>query len=513
MWTHSTPRVDRLTNLSLEIQFDGERAAPVHRFTRGVPNMADKKPVPAKAGKTAQPLETEKSLYASRSKIYVRHVTGFFARWRVIAVWVLLGSYYLVPWIEWGGRQAVLFDLPERKFYIFGWVFWPQDFFYLTVLLIIAALSLFFFTALAGRLWCGYACPQTVWTEVFIWMERRFEGDRPKAMKLDKMPWTREKIMRKGGKHAAWLIFSLFTGYTFVGYFTPIQELSVRLVDFQLGPWETFWVFFYGFATYLNAGWLREQVCIYMCPYARFQSAMFDRNTLVIGYDEPRGEPRGRRNRKADPAVGDKGDCIDCSLCVQVCPVGIDIRDGLQYQCIACAACIDVCDEVMAKVKKPKGLIRYSTENAMELGEPIHIMRPRVIAYSLLLLALTIGLVYAISVRVPLRVDIIRDRMSLFSETRQGDIINDYTVKVLNMDEGPHVFHLAVEGLEGMMLTNQEGDVEIASGAVVAIPVRVQVAPENIPSPKSDIEFILTATDNPELKAYQDSRFLAPKDL
>ena len=285
----------------------------------------------------------------------------------------------------------MLFDLPARKFYIFGWTFWPQDFFFLTLLLIISALALFFFTALAGRLWCGYACPQTVWTEIFLWFERKIEGSRQQQIKLDQAPMSARKFGIKASKHAVWLIFSLWTGFTFVGYFTPIKELWGSLLAFSLGPWETFWVLFYGFATYGNAGWMREQVCIYMCPYARFQSAMFDKNTLIISYDEKRGEPRGSRRRGTRPA--DKGDCIDCGLCVQVCPTGIDIRDGLQYQCIGCAACIDVCDDVMEKMGYENGLVKYTTENALS-GKHVRLMRPRVILYSLLLLLFSLIPVY-----------------------------------------------------------------------------------------------------------------------
>jgi len=230
---------------------------------------------------------SENSLYKSEGKVYPREINGRFTRLRNLAVFALLGIYYFFPWLRWDGRQAVLFDLPARKFYIFGFNFWPQDFIFLALLLILAGLSLFFFTALAGRLWCGYACPQTVWTEVYVWMERWFEGDRPKQMKLDAAPWNKDKILRKGGKYLTWGFFSLWTGFTFVGFFTPITDLGARLISLSWGGWETFWVLFYSLATWGNAGVLREQVCKYMCPYARFQSAMFDRNTLIISYDPP----------------------------------------------------------------------------------------------------------------------------------------------------------------------------------------------------------------------------------
>jgi len=310
---------------------------------------------------TAPDASPDGGLYAARQKIYPREISGRFQRWRVIAVWVLLGIYYVLPWIRWEGRQAVLFDLPARKFHIFALTLWPQDFYFLTWLLVIAALALFFFTALAGRLFCGYACPQTVWTETFLWMERLAEGSRSQQMKLAKAPWTREKILRKFAKQAMWIGFALWTGFTFVGYFTPITELAGKIAGFSTGPWETFWVLFYGGATYVNAGFMREQVCKYMCPYARFQSAMFDHDTLVITYDERRGEPRGARKKGTDHKAKGLGDCVDCTMCVQVCPTGIDIRKGLQYECIACAACIDACDEVMDKVGYPRGLIRYDT--------------------------------------------------------------------------------------------------------------------------------------------------------
>ncbi|MEY2896730.1 MAG: cytochrome c oxidase accessory protein CcoG, partial [Pseudomonadota bacterium] len=313
--------------------------------------------------------EVEVVLYAKRKEIYPRQKIGdslgIFQKWRWAFVWLTQIVFYGLPWLTWNGRQAVLFDLAERKFYILGLVLWPQDIIYLTGILIIAALSLFLFTAVGGRLWCGYACPQTVYTEVFMWIERLFEGDRAKRMALDKQPPSARKVLRKTAKHAAWIALALWTGYTFVGFFTPIRELGVEILTLQVGGWALFWVLFYGFATYGNAGWMREQVCKYMCPYARFQSAMFDQDTLIVTYDTERGEPRGAGSKTKDRKGAGLGDCVDCGLCVQVCPTGIDIRNGLQYECIGCAACIDACDFVMERAGMPKGLVRYATEHSL----------------------------------------------------------------------------------------------------------------------------------------------------
>ena len=339
--------------------------------------------------KTAQPPEA--GLYESAAKIYPREVEGRFANLSKLATYVLLGLFYLVPWLMWDDRQAFLFDLPARKFYLLGLTLWPQDFIYLAWLLMILAYSLFFFTALGGRLWCGFACPQTVWTEAFIWMEQWTEGTRSQRMKLDKAPWSFNKFRRKFSKQFLWITFALWTGFTFVGYFQPIRDLGMDILALNVGGWTLFWGLFYGFATYGNAGYMREQVCKYMCPYARFQSAMFDKDTLIISYDEARGEPRGARKKTVDPKQAGLGDCIDCNMCVQVCPTGIDIRDGLQYECIACAACIDVCNDVMDKMNYPRGLVRYTSHNAMEEQQPMRVLRPRVLIYGALLLALLIG--------------------------------------------------------------------------------------------------------------------------
>ena len=461
--------------------------------------------------KSDLPVSTDvgQSLYAKHEKVYPREVHGLFAVLRVVGVFVLLGLYYIIPWLEWEGTQLVLFDLPNRKFHIFGIVFWPQDFFYLALLLIVAALSLFFFTALAGRLWCGYACPQTVWTEVFLWIERKIEGDRPQQMKLDKAPWTFNKFRIKAVKHFIWIVFSLFTGLTFVGYFSPLRELVGNAFSFNLGPWEWFWIIFYGFATYGNAGWLREQVCTYMCPYARFQSAMIDDDTLVISYDAGRGESRGKRKKGIDHKNQGLGDCIDCTICVQVCPTGIDIRNGLQYDCIACAACIDACDDVMDKMGYEKGLIRYTTENMLK-GSSLKFIRPRIIVYGIILLSITVGTFYAISQRQPLAMDVLRDRNSLYRETNAGLIENVYIIKVMNMDKEARRYRMSVHGIEGLSMDMDRQDIEVAAGSVIEIPVRAKVDPENLLKRSNEIHFKLQAEHQKDLMITEEARFIGP---
>ena len=446
------------------------------------------------------------SFYEAHKKIYPREIGGRFQRLRNLAVWVLLGLYYLLPWIPWDGRQSVLFDLPARKFYVFGLVFWPQDFFYLTWLLIILGLSLFFFTALAGRLWCGYACPQTVWTDVFMSIERRIEGDRNRRLKLDRGPWTGEKILRKGSKHVAWLLLALWTGFTFVGFFTPIQELATKVIGLSMGPWETFWVLFYSLATWGNAGFMREQVCKYMCPYARFQSAMFDKDTLIISYDEQRGEPRGSRQRSVDHREAGLGDCIDCTLCVQVCPTGIDIRDGLQYDCIACAACIDACDSVMDRMGYPRGLVRYTTEQSMA-GKKTRILRPRVFVYATLLLVLIGGLVTSMVTRTPVILDVIRDRNSLYRELPDGMIENIYTLKLINQSNEPRSFRLSVAGVPGLILDGVGDTVDVPGGEILSLPVRTRANRDQAHG-IMDITFTVEATDDASITVIEDSRFV-----
>jgi polyferredoxin len=502
-------------------------------------------------------------MYVSERKVYPRDVQGRFTRLRTAAVFWLLGMYYLFPWLSWDDRQAVLFDLPARKFYVFGLAFWPQDFIFLALLLIMAGLALFFFTAVAGRLWCGFACPQTVWTEVFLWMERWTEGDRNKRMKLDVSPWNAEKIRRKGSKHLLWLLFALWTGFTFVGFFTPIRDLGIRLLTLDWGGWETFWVLFYSLATWGNAGVLREQVCKYMCPYARFQGAMFDRNTLIISYDPLRGEPRGARKRGAlasvlerargllSPAQAEEelvraaqhrsaadlqvdarltsgaldigkplsargplqpeqlGDCIDCTVCVQVCPTGIDIRNGLQYECIACGACIDACDSVMDRLGYPRGLVRFTTQNAVE-GRPSKVLRPRVLIYGALLSAICIGWLYGVFNRAPLLVDVLRDRNALYRIAADGRIENGYTLKLVNK-QGREL-RLRVEVASGAAeVAGGPMDVVVEPEGVANLPLTLS-APPGGPGGRRDIQLRISDLDDDSLRVAHIARFFAPLD-
>ena len=439
------------------------------------------------------------SLYASHEKIYPRSVSGLFSRWRWAMVVLTQLVFYGLPWLEWGQRQAVLFDLGARRFYIFSLVLYPQDFIYLTGLLVISALSLFLFTAVAGRLWCGYACPQTVYTEIFLWIEKRVEGDRSARMRRDAKPWSADWLWRKGTKHGLWLAVALWTGFTFVGYFTPVRELARESLQLSLSAWELFWTLFYGFATYGNAGFMREQVCKHMCPYARFQSAMFDRDTLIVTYDQARGEPRGARSRKADLAVLNLGACVDCSLCVQVCPTGIDIRRGLQYECIGCGACADVCDTVMDKMGYARGLVKYTTENAMSRGWTQaqtlrHVLRPRILVYTSVLGAIVVAMLVSLSLRTPFKVDVVRDRGITARIVGAGRIENVYRLQLMNATESAQQYKLSVTGLPGLAISS-EPLVAVDATQSRWVAVRVQLPPEGAAPGSHPIRFEIDSLD------------------
>ncbi|MDH6300344.1 cytochrome c oxidase accessory protein CcoG [Polynucleobacter sphagniphilus] len=469
----------------------------------------------------------EESLYEVRRKIYPRSVSGLFARWRLILVIATQLLFYGLPWVSWNGRQAILFDLVQRKFYIFGLVLWPQDIIYLTLLLILSALALFLFTAIAGRLFCGYACPQTVYTEIFMWIERQVEGDRFARIRLDgeEWPWSFRKWRLKVIKHFLWLLIAFWTGFTFIGYFTPIDSLGAALVHLTLGPWQTFWLCFYAFATWGNAGFMREQVCKYMCPYARFQSVMVDKDTFLVTYDKVRGDPRGSRSKSVDHTALGLGDCVDCSICVQVCPTGIDIRDGLQYMCIGCGACIDACNQVMEKVNYPKGLIRYTTENAVEFKESNqsairHILRPRVLIYTAFIVILTSAFMFSLVTRNPLRVDVMRDRGALAREVDGARIENVYRIQMMNASEHPLKVSMQAKGLEDLMILNSQGNevkeiiVEPASNQLLPVKVSAKIgqdAPGTYP-----IQFDVSAQEQDGAKLIihtrdEKSSFIIPR--
>jgi len=472
---------------------------------------------PQHAEPPAAPADAEPeiiSLYQAHKKIYPRSVSGLFSKWRWALVFLTQLLFYGLPWLEWGQRQAVLFDLGTRRFYIFGLVLYPQDFIFLTGLLVISAMALFLFTAVAGRQWCGYACPQTVYTEIFLWLEKFAEGDRSARLRLDSSPMSWNKLRRKTTKQVLWIALALWTGFTFVGYFTPIKELTTSAWQGSLGPWETFWVFFYGFATYGNAGFMREQVCKYMCPYARFQSAMFDKDTLIVTYDKERGEPRGTRSKKADPKALGLGSCVDCTLCVQVCPTGIDIRKGLQYECISCGSCIDVCDDVMDKVGYPRGLIRYSTENALanhwSRAQLIrHIFRPRVLVYTGILLSVTAALLVSLALRTPFKVDVVRDRGTLARIVQGGQVENVYRLQFMNASESVHRYQIKVSGMPGISLATYDHlEVEAAQARWMA--VRVQLPYEGASAGSHPIQFDIQA-EGTSYHLSEKSVFLVPR--
>jgi len=460
------------------------------------------------------------SLYQKQPDIYPRAVSGWFAGWRWAFVWLTQLLFYGLPWLQWSDRQAVMFDLDAQRFYILGLVLYPQDLIFLAALLVLSALALFLFTAVAGRLWCGYTCPQTVYTEIFMWMERRIEGDRIARMRLDQGPWTAEKIARKGAKQLAWGAFALFTGFSFVGYFTPIRELAPSLLAFDVSAWNAFWIVFYGVATYGNAGYLREQMCKYICPYARFQSALIDKDSLIITYDTARGEPRGPRSRKASATAQGLGDCVNCTLCVQVCPTGIDIRNGLQNECIGCAACIDVCDGVMDRMGYAKGLIRYSTENGVVHGWTRLQMfkrafRPRVLIYGTVLSAASVAFAASVALRSPFQFDVIKDRSVLARVVDGGAVENVYRVQIMNRTEATQNFSVAASGIPGLALRAPEAT--IAPAGILSLVVGLQLPPqaaESLQGQSVPIEFEVTMQPTPDHAAAaqrEKSTFFVPR--
>ncbi|MBS7845026.1 cytochrome c oxidase accessory protein CcoG [Pseudomonas fluorescens] len=444
---------------------------------------------------------------SSDNLIHTRSFTGLFRTLRIGGAGLLFLAFFGTVWLNWGDRQAVLWDLAQSKFHIFGATFWPQDFILLSALLIICAFGLFAITVFAGRVWCGYTCPQSSFTWLFMWCEKVTEGERNQRIKLQAAPWSVNKLARRAAKHTLWLGISVLTGLTFVGYFTPIRPLAAELLTWQMGGVSLFWVLFFTVATYLNAGWLREAVCMHMCPYARFQSVMFDKDTLTISYDAARGESRGPRKREARPADVGLGDCIDCQLCVQVCPTGIDIRDGLQMECIGCAACVDACDSIMDKMGYARGLVSYTSEHQLQGGKT-HLLRPRLIGYSAVLLVMIAALVVALVGRPMVSLDVTKDR-GMFRENAQGLIENIYSLKVINKTQQRQDYRLELVDGEGFQLQGKT-EISLAPGEISDVPVSVALLADKPTSSSQTLRFKVTDVDEPWIYSAADSRFVAP---
>ena len=440
--------------------------------------------------------------------IHTRSFTGVFRNVRRIVSGCLILIFMGTAWIEWNGHQAVLWDLGARQFHVFGMTFWPQDFVLLSILLMVCAFGLFFVTVLAGRIWCGYTCPQSVWTWMFMWVEKVTEGDRGARIRLDKAPWSIPKVLRRSAKHGLWILISVLTGVVFVGYFTPVRTLVMDMATLNADAGSVFWVAVFTLLTYLNAGWVREKVCLHMCPYARFQSVMFDENTYVIAYDAGRGEKRGARRKGVIPQQQGLGDCVDCTLCVQVCPTGIDIRNGLQMDCIGCAACIDVCNEVMDKLDYPRGLIRYTTEQCLKGGRS-HVFRPRVIAYGLILLAMIVFLAWAVQARALLGLDVSKDR-GLYRENHLGQIENAYILSVMNKTQQVRRYTLSLSDPAVPMALRGEQVVTLQPGTHLELPVDLVLMEPVSDTKPIPVVFRLRDVEDPTSEVITSSLFTVP---
>ncbi|MGZ0701698.1 cytochrome c oxidase accessory protein CcoG [Pseudomonas sp. L5B5] len=464
--------------------------------------------IPVRLVETFEPSRPKQMKTKSTDKhVYTRSFSGLFRTLRMSGAGFLFLMFFGTVWLNWGGRQAVLWDLAESKFHIFGATFWPQDFILLSALLIICAFGLFSITVFAGRVWCGYTCPQSSWTWLFMWCEKVTEGDRNQRIKLQAAPWGANKLVRRALKHTLWLGISVLTGLTFVGYFTPIRPLAQELLTLQIGGLSLFWVLFFAAATYINAGWMREAVCMHMCPYARFQSVMFDKDTLTISYNPARGESRGPRKRDVKPADVGLGDCIDCQVCVQVCPTGIDIRDGLQMECIGCAACIDACDSIMDKMGYARGLISYTSEHELQGGKT-HLLRPRLVGYSVVMLVMIGALALALVQRPMVSLDVTKDR-GLFRENALGQIENIYSLKIINKTQERQQYKVALVDGEGFELQGKT-ELSLAPGEIIDLPVSVALLQERAQSSSQGISFKVSDSDEPSIQAVAASRFVAP---
>jgi len=442
--------------------------------------------------------------------IHAKRMPGKFRnlKWLTMSTWLL---FFIGPYLQWNGHQAILFDIPGRKFYLFGATIWPQDIWMLSLVLILLAMTLFGVTAVAGRVFCGYFCFQTVWTDVFTWIEDRIEGNPIQRRKLDKAPWSIEKILKKATKHTLWILVSILTGATFAAYFTDSLELWQGYLTLSAPSiaWVVLALFIGG--TYILAGFMREQVCFWLCPYARIQSVMVDKDTILPTYDYLRGEPRGKVRAKEQDSS--RGDCIDCKMCVGVCPTGVDIREGLSEGCITCGLCIDACDSIMDKVGKPRGLIRYLSQKEME-GDtlPPLLKRPRVITYSAIFLLAIAGIVYGLSHIAPVELIVVHERQPLFMRMSDGSIQNKYTIKAVNKTEGDLHMRLKVASdIDGLALARGT-DTEVVLKAEKMIPFNVFLRADRrvLKKANTPVEFVLENIEDGTLKVEYESVFIGP---
>lgn len=443
--------------------------------------------------------------YKTDGPIYVREQKGYFQKIRRVMGWILMLSFILIPFIQYNGQQAVLLDVAQQQFRIFGVTYWPQDFMILACLFMGAAFALFFITVWLGRVWCGYMCPQTIWTLAFIWVEHKIEGTRNQRIKLDKFPWSVSKVSKKFAKHSIWLILSLFTATTFMSYFIPATDLYSEMLSLEWSGITSGWVFLFAICTYGNAGWLREKMCIYMCPYSRFQAVMFDKDTLIVAYDTARGENRGRRKRKDDPRKLGLGDCVDCNLCVEVCPAGIDIRNGMQYECINCGLCIDACDDTMDKFGYEKGLIKYTSEHALS-GKSVNKFRLKLVGYGVFTVLLFVLMGLWVFNRVPLETSILRDRNALYRVNYEGLVENTYTLRIINKTQKPLHFNITLDGVLGGILDVSK-DIKIGPGLMHRVPVTITADGYDIKKKITDVNFTIQSVENPDIKLVKTSRF------
>jgi len=441
--------------------------------------------------------------YKNDSPVYVRKQKGKYQQLRKLTGLLFICIFLLFPWLEYQGQQAILLDLETQHFRIFSQTFFPQDLTLLALLLVVGCFLLFFITTWLGRIWCGYLCPQTVWMFTYIWVEEKIEGTRNQRIRLDQKQTSINKVFKKTAKHTIWLLMSVLTATCFVSYFTPVTQLYLDLLSFNTGSITTGWIAFFTLCTYGNAGWLREKMCIYMCPYSRFQSAMFDQDTFLVAYDKKRGETRGVRKRGAKPS--DLGDCVDCNLCVDVCPAGIDIRNGLQYECINCGACIDACDQTMKNFNYPKGLISYTSENNLA-GKKTRLFRGKILAYAALS-TLFIGLmVNTIVNRVPLEVSISRDRNALYQLDFNDNVSNTYLIKITNKSQLKEHYSITINGTNKASLKVPE-TITVGASEAINIPVTLTLPQQEIKTKISSVTFVISAITSPDVFLRKTTRF------